>query len=156
MAIDLRSLDEPLSLPPRISLERVSDVESLQIWLRVMSQGSSMPEKVLDPLSEVARNYHFESEADVVCYLGRFDGRPVATSMLYLDAGVAGLYNVATLPEARRQGFGTALTLAPLLDARARGYRIGILQSSPMGLNIYRRLGFREYCVFHGYFWQGQ
>lgn len=156
MAIDLRTLDESLSPPSRLSVERVSDGTTLQKWLRVMCQGSEMPASVLDPLFEVARNYRFEEEAEVICYLGRLDGRPAATSMLYLDAGVAGIYNVATLPEDRGQGLGTALTLASLLDARVRGYRIGVLQSSLMGLNIYRRLGFREYCTFHGYFWQGE
>jgi hypothetical protein len=47
------------------------------------------------------------------------------------------------------------LTLFPLLQARERGYRIGTLQSTDMGLHVYQRLGFREYCAFSVYFWQG-
>jgi GNAT superfamily N-acetyltransferase len=64
------------------------------------------------------------------------------------------IYNVATLPEARGRGIGTALPVAPLLAARAKGYRFGILQSTKMGLNVYRRLGFQKYCTFSFYFWQ--
>jgi hypothetical protein len=36
------------------------------------------------------------------------------------------------------------VTAAPLLAARALGYRIGTLQSSGLGFGVYRRLGFTE------------
>ncbi len=79
----------------------------------------------------------------------------VATASLVLSAGVAGLYSVMTLPEVQRRGIGTLMTVVPLRAARARGYRVGVLQSSPMGLSLYRRLGFQEYCRIAGYLWQG-
>ncbi len=156
MAIDLHSLDEQLSLPPRLTIERVGDVETLKTWLCVMVGGSELPEDGLALLLDVATRHVFRHETAVHYYLGLLDGRPVATSLLYLGGGVAGIYNVATIPEARRQGIGSALTLASLLDARAWGYRIGILQSTAMGLDLYRRLGFKEYCTFRAYFWSGE
>jgi len=72
-----------------------------------------------------------------------------------LAAGVAGIYCVATVPEARRQGSGGAITAAPLHIARAMGYRIGILQASESGHPVYRRLGFQEFCTLGLYLWQG-
>lgn len=156
MAVDLRSLDEHLSLPSQLTIQRVSDGETLKTWLRIMTVGSEIPEEGLTLLLEMATNHGFKEDAAVHYYLGRLGDMPVATSLLYLGGGVAGIYNVATLPEARRQGIGGALTEAPLLEARAWGYRIGTLQSTPMGLNLYRRLGFREYCTFSAYFWQGE
>jgi ribosomal protein S18 acetylase RimI-like enzyme len=105
---------------------------------------------------ELVSRHGFTGSPLVHYYLGVLDDKPVATSLLYPGGGVAGIYNVATLPEARRQGIGSALTVAPLLQAHTWGYRIGTLQSTPMGLNLYRRLGFREYCRFQVYFWQGE
>jgi hypothetical protein len=66
-----------------------------------------------------------------------------STSLTFSDA-VAGLYKIATLEPYRRQGIGAAMTLRPLLDALAVGYRTAELQAAPVGVNVYARLWFRE------------
>jgi GNAT superfamily N-acetyltransferase len=61
---------------------------------------------------------------------------------------------VAALEAARGRGIGTAITLAPLLDARDRGYRVGVLQASEMGYPIYARMGFTEQFRYQLYHWE--
>jgi GNAT superfamily N-acetyltransferase len=154
MAIELQTLDESFSQPPSLTIEQIHDAETLRTWLRVMTFGSEIPEEGLALLLELVSKHGFTGDPSVHFYIGRLEDKPVATSLLYLGGGVAGIYNVATLPEFRHQGIGSALTVAPLLQARTWGYRIGTLQSSPMGLHLYRRLGFHEYCTFQAFFWQ--
>jgi uncharacterized protein YndB with AHSA1/START domain len=86
-------------------------------------------------------------------YLGWLGDQPVATATLLLAAGVAGVYFVLTAPEARRQGIGRAITLAALHEGRGLGFHVGVLGASPMGLPIYRRLGFQDYCHIAVYEW---
>jgi ribosomal protein S18 acetylase RimI-like enzyme len=62
------------------------------------------------------------------------------------------MYCVATLPEARGKGIGAAVTLKPLQEARAAGYRVGVLQSSELGFNVYKKLGFRHLCQIENFF----
>ena len=85
----------------------------------------------------------------------RLDGRPAGASAGLVAAGVVGLYWVATLHYARGRGVGAAVTLAPLLAARAQGYRVGILHASKLGFPVYQPLGFRQYCTHDLWFRRG-
>ena len=133
---------------------RVEDQEALRKWIHIASIGFNVPYEFEDTW------YEFFAEAACVSpfrtYLALLNGKPVATSQLFTSAGVAGIYNVTCLPEARGQGVGTAVVLAPLLEAREMGYQVGILQASSMGYNVYRRIGFQDFGKLSLYLWEQQ
>ncbi|USN99236.1 MAG: GNAT family N-acetyltransferase [Phycisphaeraceae bacterium] len=78
-------------------------------------------------------------------YAAEHDGRMVATSLVFLHDGFAGIYGVATLPEHRGKGLGAHLTAEPLRSAWDLGYTTGLLQASEMGAPVYTRIGFRTH-----------
>jgi len=101
------------------------------------TEGSTVTE-----MAEICRRIGERPDGPSRYFLARLEGRPVATAIGVVAGGAAGIYSVATLPEARGRGIGRAVTLAAMLDGRERGARIGVLESSPMGYPVYRRLGF--------------
>jgi ribosomal protein S18 acetylase RimI-like enzyme len=150
MAINLQTLNPDLSAPSDLRIEPVGDLDTLRQWVHTFIAGFGfLPSSTEDVLFDTCIGLGFD--LPMRSYLGFLGGKPVATSQLFLFAGVAGIACVATLPEARRRGVGTALTLAALRDARSMGYRIGVLQAAPMGLGVYRRLGFEECCRMNHY-----
>ena len=151
MAVDLMAVPESLPLPAGLKIIPVEDGVTLLKWIHVASIGFDVPQE----FEKIWYDFFVESVLDLPfrSYLALLKGQPVATSQLFLSAGVAGIYNVTCLPEARGQGIGAAITLAPLQDARAMDYRIGILQASELGYRVYRRLGFQDYGKLSVYLW---
>jgi GNAT superfamily N-acetyltransferase len=154
MAVDLSALNEDLPMPAGLTIQAVDHIEALEQWAYAAIVGFGHPDTEVKIWFDLFADLRFG--LPLRHYVGIVNGRPVATSELFLGAGVAGIYVVATVPEARRQGIGAALTLAPLREARAMGYRIGTLHASSMGLGVYRRLGFREYCRMSHYVWSSE
>ena len=152
MAIDLSPLPGDLPIPPGLRIVPVVDEDTLRQWIHVASIGFRIGEKYekvwYDFFVDAIFNPQFRS------YLALLDGKPVGTSQLFLSGGVAGIYNVTCIPEARGQGIGSAITLAPLLEASEMGYRIGILQVSQQGYHVYRRLGFQDFGNLSVYLWK--
>ena len=153
MAVDLSVLREIPTLAG-LAIEHVEGAGTLKEWVRVASAGFGLPASSQSTCVDLFTGLGFD--LPLRNYVGYRDGEPVATAQLFLGAGVAGIYVVATIPEARRKGIGAAMMLAPLRQARALGYRIGILHSSPMGLGVYCRLGFQEYCRIRHYTWSAK
>jgi ribosomal protein S18 acetylase RimI-like enzyme len=81
---------------------------------------------------------------DFAAYVGYVDGEPVSTAATVIGGGVVGVYNVATMPGRRRGGYGEAVMRHALDEAhREHGLSRTILQSTPQGFELYRRMGYR-------------
>jgi len=156
MAADLWALEDAPSSPAGLRVQHVEDMETLKQWSQITARAFEFPEEIGDAIFKIEADLNPSTQGARRLYLGVREGEPVASGLLFLGAGVAGLYGVGTIPEARRQGIGRAMTLAPLLEARAMGYRIGVLHASPLGEGIYRRLGFRAYCSLGRYVCWGE
>jgi ribosomal protein S18 acetylase RimI-like enzyme len=79
------------------------------------------------------------------------DGKQVAAAIAYDHGGDCGIYNVGTMPHARRRGLGTALTARLLHDARQRGCTTASLQATEMAERLYAAVGFRDLGRFIEY-----
>jgi GNAT superfamily N-acetyltransferase len=156
------SLDDvPFGEPPPHGLEivPVTDAGTLGEFLTIVEadwlewtggEATPVQRRTLDAFArEIPRR--FPSEPAPLRWIGRVDGRPVATSRVSLGGGVAGLYAILTLPSHRGRGIGRAMTLAALRAAADIGYRIAVLQSSDLGYGVYLKLGFRDLFTYDIY-----
>lgn len=145
-----RSLLAPLpdlDPTPGLTIERVMDNAALAEWIDAEIRGFETAGLTADGLAALRRGMGLWPRIPMHYFLGRLHGEPVATASLLLGGGIAGIYDVSTVPEARRQGIGTAMTVAALQEASALGFETAFLQPSDMGEPLYRRLGFTVRCV---------
>lgn len=153
MAADLAAVDLAPAAEAMVRVDAVEDVPTLRVWSRVLCHAFAAPHTFGDAFTELAAAIGLGPASPFRHFLARFGGEPAATCSVFFGAGVAGIYDVATLPERRKRGLGTAVTKAALAEARARGYRIAILHSSAAGARLYRSLGFAEVCDIGQHVW---
>lgn len=149
MAINIMDMDTSVTIPKDVNIVAADNEEMIKLWADVVSKGlwngntfeACLFENLIhDP------NFKF--------YLAFLNGEPVASSMLQLSKGVASIDMVSTLRKYWHMGIGTAMTKIPLLYAKDKGYKIGVLQASEAGEHGYRKIGFEEYCRFNVYAYQ--
>ncbi|HEU5434194.1 MAG TPA: GNAT family N-acetyltransferase, partial [Thermomicrobiales bacterium] len=138
----------PLSLPPGVAIRPATTLADLTDFADVLAASGEPPDPVARDVYIRGAPLLLTANVPLRCYVAYLDGEPVGTSECVTVDGVAGLYNVATLPQARRRGVGTALTLAPLIAARAMGCWLATLQAATAGEGVYARLGFVAVAPF--------
>lgn len=149
MALDILTMNEDFPAPAELVIQPVRDLPTLRQWVNIWLFGA--PDNVTAIYQDVHARLGIGPHLPWHYFIGLYNGKPVATSCLFLAAGVAAVHTVVTLPEVRNRGIGAAMTLAALREARQRGYRYAILTASPYGERIYRRIGFRDYCTISRY-----
>lgn len=156
MAADLEwhagAHDTP-SAESALSVEAVEDAATLAAWSLVLCDAFGAPRPFGLAFAELAVTIGLGPQSPFRHFLARANGEPAATCSLFLGAGVAGIYDVSTLPDLRKRGLGRLVTVAAMREARARGYRMAILHSSALGTGVYRALGFRDVCAIGQHVW---
>lgn len=142
MGLDLRGYRHQ---EPGGDLREVDDEPSLRRWLEAVIGSFEMQPDLATVFLDFHRSIGWR-DIPIRYFFAEEEGRPVAAAMLFYGSGVAGIYCVGTLPDARRKGFGERLMHASLRAAIEDGYDVAVLHSSRMGLPLYERLGFREFC----------
>jgi hypothetical protein len=124
---------------PPAGLDLVTvDAAALVDAAGVLARGFGMPPAMAEALVDAT----LVDVAGFAAVVGLAGGEPVTTAAAYVTDGMAGIYNVATVPEHRGHGYGEAATWAAVaLGARLGGTR-AVLQASGAGEPVYRRMGF--------------
>ncbi len=151
MAIDLRTVNETMPTHRELVIKEIVDLDTLKIQRDISKIG-------FDSTTEGAQTYYESYAANGFGegkpwhhYIAMLSQTPVGIASLLLHAGIAGIYGVVTLPEARKQGIGAALTLHAIREAGALNYRIAVLAPSQMGLHMYSTIGFQEVGMTYYY-----
>jgi hypothetical protein len=128
----------PRPEPPELRIEEVHDLATLHAWERVAIDGYPLEALAgAPPGALVSPRWLDDSRSRL--WLGWLDDRPVCASAAWTEHGINDVTLVATVPDARRRGYGEALTWRA---ARADPALPAMLLSSDDGRMVYERMGF--------------
>lgn len=148
---------EPLALhgvrPPGLRIERVFDRDTADDWSRALAGGMGLAPSLAAAWRDGVDHTGYGPFTTLEHWVGYLDGTPSACSSLFRCAGVAGIYNVTTLPRARGRGLGAALLRAALAEARTEGFRLAVTQAAPDALSLFAGIGFRQDFRIDRYVW---
>jgi GNAT superfamily N-acetyltransferase len=138
------------SAPVSLTVKAMDD--DLHLWSVPLLHGfESTPE-----ITEVYTNRHQSASKSKGLY--HFSGFVNDTVVCSLSLSCLGEYaridDVATMPEEQRKGYASQLINAALNYARARDVNTCFLEASSAGLNVYKRLGFKE--LFKNHYYESQ
>lgn len=136
-------------LPPEVEYREVLDDADLDEFHKLTTVYWEIPEDEAPLVVEFQREWG-PGRAPGHRYLGLVDGVPVAKGYLSLAGppGVAAIYAMMTVPEARGRGVASGLTTVLIARASELGCLRVVLHSSDMAVGVYRRAGFIERCRF--------
>lgn len=133
------SLEELLA-PEGVDELRFTDAPSAEDLQVVLAHGYGMPlEACRRAVAEVPNG------SDTTVGLVHLDGVPVSTVQVTLAGQDAGVYGVATVPDARGRGLARCLQYVLLQRARELGAKTTTLQASAAGRGVYAALGYRSF-----------
>ncbi|HKJ37470.1 MAG TPA: GNAT family N-acetyltransferase [Anaerolineales bacterium] len=142
-----RSLENDLPEPPPIPdgveiREAIGEKDIMELYgLAAWRWG--VPDGYRPQLKKIFEEFEVgERTSSTRFWLAWKDGVPVSKIALYNGSGSAGIYAVATKPEARGLGIASILINVALNAARDMGHKLVVLDSSPLAEKLYQRLGF--------------
>jgi GNAT superfamily N-acetyltransferase len=143
MARRLENLPQAPPLPDGVEIrEAIEDNDLIELYgLAAWRWG--VPEEYRSQLGRMIRKFEIgERPSNARFWLAWKENVPISKIGLYNGSGSAGIYGVATKPEARGLGLASILMIKAMQAAKAMGYKLAVLDSSPLAEKLYQRLGF--------------
>jgi ribosomal protein S18 acetylase RimI-like enzyme len=133
-----------------LQIRLVDNAKRLDDFIRIYQELIPHDANAIKIFYERASVHILNPESALKLFVGYFDNQPAATSALFMDENTAGVWDVTTLPQFRRRGIGTDMTLQTLFHAFDNfGRRIGVLTASKDGEPVYRKIGFQKLKDFY-------
>lgn len=143
----------PASLEPapavRIrELNTATDLEGFVAVLAAAYTSIGLPAEVTQKLFSAPARW---SAPHLTAFLLLDHDEPAAAAMLHFSHGIAGVYWVGTAPSMRGRGHASALMRHVSNLGFQRGAGTIVLQATPFGEPVYRKLGYREVTRYPWY-----
>ena len=148
-------------MPRNFAIKQVKTKEEMKTFVDIFNQAYSgaTPE---EPYGALPKEYgecllesfgKLQKDKKVIHYLGILDNKPVGVATLVYSGRFGCIYNVGTVPNQRKKGIGSALTLNAVTDSIRNKAEIIFLQTEQGSFDekYYKWLGFSPKFIGEGF-----
>jgi len=131
-----------LQINSQISLVRIENATDAKLWSHLFQQsfGYFISEMIIDKIKDQVAFYNI-----------RYDNDFAGTVAIYELDNSIGVHSLGILEQFRKKGIAEIVMKMILSDAQKGGFDCVHLQSSSMGLSVYKKLGFEEIFKMYNY-----
>ena len=144
-------IEHRLSLPEAptdFQISKVSTNEEADDFNHVIAAAFGIPLKI----SQLAIGRLDQlTKPNVAAFIIKSQDQAVAAGMTVVEHGVAGIYYIGTIPQARGRGLGELCTRLLTNTGFDLGARAAILQASSIGEPLYQRVGYKTITHYRWY-----
>jgi GNAT superfamily N-acetyltransferase len=143
MGRSLETLPKMPPIPDGVEIREAIEENDLTELYGLAAWRWGVPDEHRSQLKRMIEKFQIgERTSNTRFWLAWKDGLPISKIGMYNGSGSAGIYGVATKPEARGLGIASILMNVAMRAAKEMGYQLAVLDSSPLAENLYKRLGF--------------
>ena len=133
-----------------LNIRQVKDEESLRTYAHVIAENWTPADQNVLKYYDQTSDQYLDPSNGIKLYIYYHEGEPASCVELFpTDSETVGFYGFATLEQFRGKGIGTTLLTFALNMGKELGYKNAILQGTEDGLNIYKKLGFKDYTTYY-------
>ena len=149
-----------VAMPEKFVIKQVETKEEMKVFVDIFNQcyGGATPEEPYGALPKeygecLVDSFTQQRGKKIIHYLGLFDKKPVGIATLIFSGDYGCIYNVGTIPNHRKKGIGSALTLNAVTDSIKNSAKIVFLQTEQGSFNerYFTSLGFSTKFVGEGF-----
>lgn len=125
----------------KLDIKIVKSEQEITDWINIVKQEL----KINFSINEVVNLINEES---INLFIGYYNSVAVSTALTYTNNNIIGHYMIATIKNYTKKGFGFEIMQFSLNYCNAK---IAVLASTPQGIKLYKKLGYKKYDAFNVY-----
>ena len=150
-----------VAMPQNFTIKQVETKEEMKTYVDIFNQSYSgaTPEEPYGALPKEYGECLFNSftkpqnDKKIIHYLGNLDEKPIGIATLIYSKNFGCIYNIGTIPDHRKKGISSALTLNAVADSIKNDAKIVFLQTEQGSFNekYFTSLGFSTKFIGEGF-----
>jgi len=125
----------------KLDIKIVKSEQEITDWINIVKQEL----KIIFSVNEVINLINEDSIKLFICY---YNNVAVSTALTFTNNNIVGHYMIATLKDYTKNGFGFEIMQFSLNHSNAK---IAVLASTPQGIKLYKKIGYKELDAFNVY-----